>query len=265
MQFKLHINGDFKRAAREIAKNARPAFATVRVEMHDINDPKIVVTQGNYMSISAVLITDMDGNKLTESPHSWLVLPINLFGKVKPQKQGKYRRNAQYELVVTAEKPETEDQPMVGVVEVLDDGVMMKFALQDTGISHKMVAGALRGSLEYQSESVENRMKVLSDWNGLMSISFDVAFLQTMVDLQRGTADSEQVVITFDAWKALRDKQFPVMHVKLPFAKNEHDSNNRNHGLLMPVSLNDSHQDSYNSNIEHGLKLANLVKPVEMN
>ena len=239
--FKLHIDGDFKSVIKLMKSGTvNPALATVRVDMVDIRNPKIVVTNGMFMSVSAIKVTDMNDQALTEAPHDWLVLPINLFAKVKPQATGKRnRRMAQYEIIIDAEKPSGNVQkPMIGTAEVIEDGVSTKFALADTGVGHTMIGRALKTEIDYQSSTEEQRKALLDKWDGSVRIVFDATLLQTMIDLQqaaRAGATGNTCVLEIDVWSAMNHpNSHKPYHVSVGAFDSEGNAN-KNHGMLMPI------------------------------
>jgi hypothetical protein len=239
--FKLHIDGDFKSAIKLMKSGTvNPALATVRVDMVDIRNPKIVVTNGMFMSVSAIKVTDMNDQALTEAPHDWLVLPINLFAKVKPQATGKRnRRMAQYEIIIDAEKPmDNVQKPMIGTAEVIEDGVSTKFALADTGVGHTMIGRALKTEYDYQSSTEEQRKALLDKWNGSVRIIFDATLLQTMIDLQQAARAGigNTCVLEIDVWSAMNHPDTHKPYHVLVGAFDSEGNANKNHGMLMPIS-----------------------------
>jgi hypothetical protein len=252
MRFKLHINGDFKGIVKNL-KSVNPTLATVRIDMMDIENPKMLVTNGSFLSASAIKVTDEDNNPLTVAPHDWLVLPISLFAKIKP-KSGKRYRKAQYEVIIDAEKPENPYSPMVGTAEVLEDDNLTstKVMLASSGVHHQMIVNALFPRA-YEPVPDEKRAEVLKDWNGRIRIAFDVEQLQFMADLQKGANDMASSVVVFDidAISILAENYEAPFHIVARSSDND-GKFNHNFGMLMPVMQTAKNFKPYESTSEYG-------------
>lgn len=264
MQFKLHINGNFKSVWKVIKEttNERPALQHASVELYDIENVRMILANGYFLSDIKIKVTDMDGQPFTadNAPKHWIALPLKIFADIKPVKSRRYSASdAHYIIDIDAEETERsakdENFPMQGSATVNFDGKSMIYALGTDGLTPRMLKHVYKCEKTFVSDSEERKNKWLETWDGFVTISFNLEYLQAMIDAQRAQKDDGHIQITLDAykWSAYPDSPPPLW-------VNKAITGNSNIGMLMPVMLRGENKHTY----EQNQKYLDSRKPVDI-
>lgn len=254
MQFKLHINGNFKPVWKVLKEttNERPALQHASIELYDIENVRMILANGYFLSDIKIKVTDMDNQPLTadNAPKHWIALPMKIFGDVKQMKSRRYSASdAHYIIDIEIDEEESEQSkkdenvPLVGTATVHYDGKSMIYALGNNGLTPRMLKHVYRYDKTFVSDSEERKSKWLESWDGFVTISFSIEYLQAMIDAQRAQKDDSHIQITVDAykWSAYPDAPPPLW-------VNKAVTGNSNIGMLMPVMLRGENKFTHEQN-----------------
>jgi hypothetical protein len=238
VKFKLQINGlNLKQVQKVVAKDngQRPALNNASIEMYDVNNVRMVIANGYFISDVKITAVDMENNPLSEDfPKTWLALPLTIFADNKPQKSKKYYKSHHYEIIVDAEPHENLARPMQGTATILVDNGTMTYQLAKDGVTPNMTYRVMETRQVIDEMSEEQKVEWVKKWNGFITINFNLEYLSTMLEAQRGSEEWDNLQITVDAFAVSMDRN-PPMWVNVPTK----DKDNHNVGLLMPVLLKD--------------------------
>lgn len=234
MQFKLHVNGNLK-AVKKAFKDVgnRPALLNATVELYDLENVRLILANGFFLSDIKVRVTDMEDNPLKEAPHDWLAVPLAIFYDVKPQKARRYSlSDAHYVIEIDAESQNKgEKHPMLGTAKVQQDGKTLTYQLGDDGLHPQMLKHVIKRKPAIEEVTEDAKQEWLKGWNGFVNINFNVEYLLAMLETQRGTSENMTISLTVDAFAAsMHPKSPPPVWVQKVDTASEY-----NIGLLMPV------------------------------